>query len=87
MHQGPSRPMRSDASENPEKSLYPQSAMKGQKPCITGRITHHTTYVDINRELGVRWRAGALWQIGGEGVMSLRGEDRMTGSWEGAKAG
>lgn len=42
--------MRSDAGEEAEKSLYPQGAMKGQEPGITGRITHHAAYLDINRE-------------------------------------
>lgn len=95
MHQEPSRPMRRDAGEEAEKSLYPQGATKGQQPGITGRITHHAAYLDIYREPtcreqvrgGNRWRAGELRQIGGEGVMSRRGENGMTGSGGGAGAG
>lgn len=33
-----------------------------------------------------RWRAGELWQIGGEGVMSRKGggrDDRVRGRWRG----
>lgn len=51
--------MRSDAGEEAEKSLYPQGAMKGQEPGITGRITHHAAYLDINRESTCGERARA----------------------------
>lgn len=34
-----------------------------------------------------RWRAGERRKIGGEGVMSRRGEDGMTGSGGGGEAG
>lgn len=38
-------------------------------------------------EGGNRWRAAELRQIGGQGVMSRRGEGGMTGSGGGAGAG
>jgi len=82
MHREPSRLMWTDAGEEGEKSLFPFGATKGQESGITGRITHHATYLDIDREPTCgeqtknktreenRWRAGEWWQIGGEGVMS-----------------
>lgn len=77
-------------------------AMKGRGPGITGRITHRgpaaltsteSRPTGSDREPGEGReqveQAGWWWQIGGEGVMSWRGEEggRMTGSGGGGDAG
>ncbi|AWP00521.1 Hypothetical protein SMAX5B_004879 [Scophthalmus maximus] len=72
MYREPSQPMRSDTG-----------AVKGQEPGITGRITHHAAYLDINKRadlLGAsknemrgenRWRAGEQRQIGADNAIRV----------------
>ncbi|KAG7516559.1 hypothetical protein JOB18_034929, partial [Solea senegalensis] len=69
--------MRSDTGEDGEKSLFPFKVQrKVSSPGITGRITHHAAYLDINKRADLRgaaknemrgenrWRAGERRQIG-----------------------
>lgn len=100
MHQEPSRGvMRSDAAEEGEKSSWcNERSGASLAPVSLGELltTPPTLTSTESRPAGrererdkgqSRWRSGEQWQIGGEGVMSLRGEDGMTGSGGGAEAG